>query len=42
VRGQRRREHRLRRDEQQAARVFSWIADDKGDFYLRLDSAAHD
>jgi hypothetical protein len=39
---ERRRERRLRQDERQAARVFSWIADDEGDFYLRLDRAAND
>lgn len=37
---QRRRDRQLRRDEQQAARVFSWIADGDVDFYLRLDRAA--
>ncbi len=35
----RRRDQRVRRDERQAARVFSWICDD-GEFYLRLDSTA--
>jgi hypothetical protein len=40
ARDERRRDRRLRRDERQAARVFSWIADDDGEFYLRLDSAA--
>jgi hypothetical protein len=34
------RDRQLRRDERKAARVFSWLNDDDGDFYLRLDRAA--
>jgi hypothetical protein len=37
---QRRRDRQLRRDDRQAARVLSWLADGDGKFYLLLDSAA--
>jgi hypothetical protein len=40
ARDERRRARRIRRDEREAAQVFSWITDPAGDFYLKLDSAA--